>query len=35
MAGIEFHVHLGSAVKLSFQFARRIDPMGFVGGDRK
>ena len=32
-AGIEFHARLGSAAKLSFRFARRIDPMGFAGGD--
>ena len=35
MAGIEVHVHLGSAVKLCFRFARRIDPMGFAGGDHE
>ena len=33
VAGIEFQARLGSAVKLSFRFARRIDPMGFAGGD--
>ena len=27
MAGIEFQARLGSAVKLSFRFARRIDPI--------
>ena len=35
MAGIEFHMRLDSAVKLSFRLARKIDPMGFVGGDRE